>query len=141
MLPRRKVSYLKKITLSFYSCMFSNCQLQKFQFSRILSHSEMCLVVLSLGSYLKSIISFFIWYIVHSALKLTDIIEVISSDSSFTTFLLIILEFFENLPMIFFFFECYIWKCSKVVCLFKRTVCSESITSLEVRFKLTNDEP
>lgn len=103
MLPRRKVSYLKKITLSFYSCMFSNCQLQKFQFSRILSHSEMCLVVLSLGSYLKSIISFFIWYIVHSALKLTDIIEVISSDSSFTTFLLIILEFFENLPMIFFF--------------------------------------
>lgn len=29
------------------------------------------------------------------------IIEVISSDSSFTTFLLIVLEFFENLPMIF----------------------------------------
>lgn len=33
-----------------------------------------------------------------------DIIEVMSSDSSFTTFLLIILEFFENLPMIFLFF-------------------------------------
>ena len=76
-------------------------ELQKFQFGRILSHSEMCLVVVSTGSYLKSIISFLIWYIVHSALKLTDIIEVISSDSSFTTFLLIILEFFENLPMIF----------------------------------------
>lgn len=33
-----------------------------------------------------------------------DIIEVISSDSSYTTFLLIILEFFENLPLIFLFF-------------------------------------
>lgn len=32
------------------------------------------------------------------------IIEVISSDSSFTTFLLIVLEFFENLPVIFLFF-------------------------------------
>lgn len=33
------------------------------------------------------------------------IIEVISSNFSFTVFLLIILEFFENLPMIFLFFS------------------------------------
>ena len=32
------------------------------------------------------------------------IIEAISGNSSFTIFLLIILEFFENLPMIFLFF-------------------------------------